>query len=107
MRRTLAVLGGLVLGAVFAQFPEFAQQFVVRLCGAVDELRIIVADFDADAQKFGLSREDALRHYAVSPDVFLQARGVSMARPLARCAKLNGQLIDLATADPWTLVTQL
>lgn len=107
MRRTLAVLGGLGLAAVFAQFPEYAQQYEQRLGGAVNELRIIVADFDADAQKFGLSREEALRHYAVSPDAFLQARGVSMARTLARYTRLNAQLTDLAAADPWTRVTHL
>ena len=107
MRRTLAVLGGLGLAAVFAQFPEYAQQYEQRLGGAVDELRIIVADFDADAQKFGLSRDEALHHYAISPDAFLVARGESMARTLARYGKLNAQLIDLAGADPWTRVTHL
>ena len=107
MRRTLAVLGGLGLAAMFAQFPEYAQQYEQRLGGAVDELRIIVADFDTDAQKFVLSRDEALHHYAVSPDAFLVARGVSMARTLARYAKLNAQLIDLAGADPWTRVTHL
>lgn len=107
MRKTLAVLGGLGLAAVFAQFPEYAQQYEQRLGGAVDELRIIVADFDADAQKFGLSREEALHHYAVSPDAFLIARGESMGRTLARYAKLSAQLTDLAGADPWTRVTHL
>lgn len=107
MRRTLAVLGGLGLAAVFAQFPEYAQQYEQRLGGAVNELRIIVADFDADAQKFGLSRDEALHHYAMSPDAFLVARGQSMARTLARYAKLNGQLVELAAADPWTRVTHL
>jgi hypothetical protein len=107
MRKTLAVLGGLGLAAVFAQFPEYAQQYEQRLGGAVDELRIIVADFDADALRFGLSREDALHHYAVSPDAFLVARGESMARTLARYGRLNAQLIDLAGADAWTRVTHL
>ena len=42
MRRALSILGGLVLGFGFAQFPEYAQQYEQRLGGAVDELRIIV-----------------------------------------------------------------
>src|SRR3569833_3365876 len=107
MRRTLAVLGGLGLAAMFAQFPEYAQQYEQRLGGAVDELRIIVADFDADAQKFGLSRDEALRHYAISPDAFIVARGQSMARTLARYAKLNRQLNNHKAADPRTRVTHL
>jgi len=46
MRRTLGILGGLALGLTLSQFPEYAQQYVQRLGGAVDELRIIVEDFD-------------------------------------------------------------
>jgi len=68
MRRTLATLGGLALGFAFSQFPEYAQQYEQRLGGAVDELRIIVDDFDADARKFGLTRPEALQHYATSPE---------------------------------------
>ena len=100
MRRTLAVLGGLGLAVGFSQFPEYAQQYEQRLGGAVNELRIIVADFDNDAQKFGLSREQALQHYAVSADNFLVARGVSMSRTLARYNELNADLSDLQNAGP-------
>ena len=75
MRRALATLGGLGLAIACSQFPEYAQQYEQRLGGAVDELRIIVADFDADARKFGLSREEALGRYAASPDPFIMARG--------------------------------
>ena len=100
MRRTLATLGGLGLAIAFSQFPEYAQQYEQRLGGAVNELRIIVADFDNDAQKFGLSREQALQHYAVSGDNFLVARGTSMSRTLARYNELNADLTDLQNAGP-------
>lgn len=100
MRRTLATLGGLGLAVAFSQFPEYAQQYEQRLGGAVNELRIIVADFDNDAQKFGLSREQALRHYGVSGDNFLVARGMSMERTLARYAELGADLSDLQNAGP-------
>src|ERR1700761_1477 len=100
MRRTLAAIGGLGLAVLFSQFPEYAQQYEQRLGGAVNELRIIVADFDNDAQKFGLSREAALQHYAVSTDSFLVARGVSMSRTLARYNELNADLRGLQNAGP-------
>jgi hypothetical protein len=100
MRRTLAMLGGLALGFAFSQFPEYAQQYEQRLGGAVDELRIIVEDFDNDARKFGLNRQEALQHYATSPDAFLVGRGVSMARTLARFEKLSAALADLRGAGP-------
>jgi hypothetical protein len=100
MRRTLAVLGGLGLAVAFSQFPEYAQQYEQRLGGAVNELRIVVADFDSDALKFGLDREQALRHYAVSGDNFLVARGASMSRTLARYTRLSADLADLQNAGP-------
>ena len=107
MRRTLATLGGLGLAVAFSQFPEYAQQYEQRLGGAVDELRIITQDFDADAQKFGLSREEALKHYAVSPDSFLIGRGVSMERTLARYQKLSADLADLQGAGPLQRIQHL
>lgn len=98
MRRTLSILGGLVLGFGFAQFPEYAQQYEQRLGGAVDELKLIVEDFDRDAAAFGLNREEALQRYAVSPDEFLVDRGLSMRITLQRYDILRASLTDLQNA---------
>ncbi len=107
MRRTLAVIGGLALGLCFSQFPEYAQQYEQRLGGAVDELKAIVADFDSDATRFGLTREQALQRYAVSPDDFLVARGTSMDRTLSRYTMLSKMLADLQSAGPLDRVVHL
>jgi hypothetical protein len=107
MRRTLAVLGGLGLALGFSQFPEYAQQYEQRLGGAVDELKSIVTDFDRDAQRFGLTRQEALQRYAVSPDDFLIARGTSMDQTLSRYDKLSGMLADLQNAGPLGRVAHL
>ena len=100
MRRALSIIGGLALGFGFAQFPEYAQQYEQRLGGAVDELRIIVDDFDRGAAAFRLSREDALMRYAISPDEFLQDRGLSMRMTLGRYERLRADLEALQTASP-------
>jgi DUF2937 family protein len=107
MRRTLAMIGGLAVGLCFSQFPEYAQQYEQRLGGAVDELKTIVDDFDRDATRFGLTRQQALERYAVSPDDFLVTRGTSMDRALARYQKLSGMLADLQHAGPLERVTHL
>jgi len=107
MRRTLATLGGLCLAVLFSQFPEYAQQYEQRLGGAVNELRIIVADFDADAQRFGLSRPQALQRYSASPDGFIIARGTNMQRTLARYDALRTALEDLQGANAWQRVIHL
>lgn len=107
MRRMLASVAGLGLGVAFSQFPEYAQQYEQRLGGAVDELKTIVADFDRDATRFGLSRPEALKRYEVSPDDFLVARGVSMEGTLARYAELSAMLTDLQNATPAERVVHL
>jgi len=107
MRRTLSLIGGLALGVCFSQFPEYAQQYEQRLGGAVDELKTIVADFDRDATRFGLTRDQALQRYAVSPDDFLVARGTSMDATLARYNKLSTMLADLQSAGPLERVVHL
>jgi hypothetical protein len=99
MRRALSIVGGLALGLSFAQFPEYAQQYEQRLGGAVDELRIIVEDFDRGAASFGLNREDALLRYAASPDEFLQDRGLSMRMTIARYERLSADLAALQSAS--------
>lgn len=107
MRRMLTMVGGLALGLCFSQFPEYAQQYEQRLGGAVDELRTIVDDFDRDATRFGLTRQQALERYTVSPDDFLVARGTSMDRTLARYQELTGMLSDLQQAGPLQRVAHL
>lgn len=52
MLRVLRTLGralGVLAGIVGTQGPEFAQQYGQRLAGTVDELRRVVAGFEADA----------------------------------------------------------
>lgn len=101
MWRTLSIFGGLALGVVLSQFPEYAQQYVQRLGGAVDELRIIAEDFDRSAATAGLSREEALGRYAGSRDNFLEDRGLSMAATLARYEQLGAMLRRIHGAAGW------
>ena len=54
--RAFLVSFGIVSGAGFSQFPEFSQQYLQRLGGAVDELSTVVSDFDRSAATFGMTR---------------------------------------------------
>ena len=60
MGQLVNMCGGAVFLAAASQFPEYSQQYVQRLGGAVDELRLVVADFDKSAAGVGLSRDAAL-----------------------------------------------
>lgn len=101
MRRTLAVFGGGALAIMLSQFPEYAQQYTQRLGGAVDELRIVAEDFERGAGEAGLTRQEAIARYEAAADPFLQERGVSMDRTLARYAELSAILARLRGADAW------
>jgi hypothetical protein len=78
------MLGGFLLAIALSQFPEYAQQYTQRLGGAVDELRVLVQDFDRAATDSGLTRSDALGRFATTGDTFIQGRGTSMERTFAR-----------------------
>ncbi|MEO5807703.1 DUF2937 family protein [Devosia sp.] len=99
MRRTLAGIGGIGLAIALSQFPEYAQQYTQRLGGAVDELRVIVTDFDKAAREGGLDRQQALARFEASPDSFVAGRGISIAQTINRYETLSAALIRLESAN--------
>ena len=96
MFRAITLGVGLVGGLIVAQLPEFSQQYVQRLGGAVDALAQVVADFDASAASSDLSREEALAQLQGSE--FLDRRGQDMRRTFARHERLGAQLERLESA---------
>ncbi|WHO73918.1 DUF2937 family protein [Rhizobium sp. BT03] len=98
--RIIAIVAGLAGGTVFSQAPEFAQQYRQRIGGAIDELRVIVEDFNRQAADHHLDRQQALNTYAHSSDDFLRDRGVSMQSTITRYETLLAQQLKLGTADP-------
>jgi hypothetical protein len=95
--RVIAMAGGLVCAAGLSQFPEYSQQYTQRLSGAVDELSGVVAQFDADAESLGLSRDAALAELALGSRM-AQARAQSMGQVLERHARLSADLAVLETS---------
>jgi hypothetical protein len=101
MRKTLGVIGGLALGVALSQFPEYAQQYVQRLGGAVDELRVIVEEFDRGAADAGLTRQQALDRFSGVSDDFIAGRGKATAATIARYEMLSQNLVELRNASGW------
>lgn len=97
--RFLALVAGLMGAGTFAQFPEASIQYVQRLAGAVDELSVVVEDFDRSARDAGLSRDDALAELTGS--AFLNARNADMIRTITRYDTLSDDLTMLRTAGPF------
>ncbi len=99
IRRVVSMFVGGVMAAGASQAPEFAQQYAQRLGGAVDELGRIVAQFDADARRNGLSREDGLLKLESSSDRFAADRGAAQRRLIQRFEKLEAQKAGMSAPD--------
>ena len=58
--RVIALAFGVSGAAALSQFPEFAQQYLQRLAGKVDQLEVQVAEIDASAASFEMTRAEYL-----------------------------------------------
>lgn len=96
--RTLSFALALSGGLTAAQLPEFSQQYVQRMGGAVDALSTVIADFDASAVAAGLSRDAALN--ALQGSEFLDRRRADMTNTFKRHARLSTELAWLSSARP-------
>lgn len=96
MLRILTLIAGLAGATGLSQFPEFSQQYLQRLAGAVDELAKVVADFDASAEGVGLTRDQALA--SLSGGEFQRARREDMRRTIDRSERLSADLAALREA---------
>ena len=103
MWRILAILGGVSGAVALSQFPEFSQQYLQRLAGKVDALTAVAAQFDATAQKNGLSRDEALA--ALRGSQVLADQQADMRATLALQATLTENLTLLRAAGPLERLT--
>ncbi|NVO23418.1 DUF2937 family protein [Donghicola mangrovi] len=98
--RVVVVSVSLLTGAGLSQFPEFSQQYLQRLGGAVDALEQVVSDFDHSAAAVGLSRHKALDEMNGSP--FLQRRQADLRRTILRYEELLNAYTALRSGGPFT-----
>jgi hypothetical protein len=96
----MATAFGLLGGVAASQGPEFTQQYRQRLGGAVDELRLQVERFDADARAVGRTRDDALNRLRGDPDELLRRQGEAAAANGERLARLERQRQGFVDAGP-------
>lgn len=96
--RILALAGGIAGAVTLSQFPEFSQQYVQRLSGAVDELRAVTFAFDTTARVAGMSRDEALD--AMGGTEFQNRLRDDMAGRISRYERLDADYRVLAAAMP-------
>jgi len=100
--KNIAALG---IGMTLSQFPEYSQQYVQRLGGAVDELTSVVSDFDRTARRSDQTRDEALA--SMTGTEFLEGRRNDMESTIARQERLAASYADLKDAGAFTRLSQI
>jgi Protein of unknown function (DUF2937) len=98
--RRLALAIAVLAALIGSQAPEFAQQYRQRLGGALEELKRIVSEFDAEVQRQNLSRAEALKRLEDNPDPLARERGEDMGKAIERAERLNEQIEAMNSAGP-------
>lgn len=100
LARRFALAVALIAGLIGSQGPEFAQQYRQRIGGALDELRRIVAEFDADAASQHLTPSEGVRRLEDNGDPLARRRGVDIEKTIERRDRLQEQLAAMTSAGP-------
>ena len=92
-----------VLGAVlFAQAPEFMQQYLQRLGGHLDEARRQLLQFQQAAAQSGLSLDRLIDHTTASTDPAVAKLSVVMNDAIARVDTLAAAQAAMQNASFWS-----
>jgi Protein of unknown function (DUF2937) len=98
--RRLAVAVALIAGVIGSQGPEFAEQYRQRMGGALDELKRIVAQFDAAAARQGLTTPQAVGRLEQNAEPLAREQGQNMVETIARADRLEEELEAMRSAGP-------
>ncbi len=101
LTRALALTAGLTGAVGVAQFPEYSQQYVQRLGGAVDELSRFMDEFDADAARLDMSRSAALVDLAQGNQMGA-ARADTIVRTIERHERFSRDLEQMQGLGPFS-----
>ena len=99
MKVIFTITTTLLLGALFSQFPEFYQQYLQRVGGQLDGIRLEISDLDQRAASVQSNRFQYIRRLLENGDPIVQNEGHSLARLLGRQIKLQRTFDDLNTSD--------
>lgn len=98
--RIIPLAGGLVGALALSQFPEFSQQYLQRLSGAVTELRAVTVIVDGAAAVAGKTREEALDELRSGNSALVSDMGAGLAERVERYERLRGDYEALRPATP-------
>jgi Protein of unknown function (DUF2937) len=98
--RRLALAIAVIIGFMDSQAPEFVQQYRQRIGGALDELKAIVAAFNVEASREGLTPPEAIGRLEQNNDTLARERGQDMAETIGRVGRLEDEVEAMQSAAP-------
>lgn len=98
--RVLTLACGVTGAAGLSQFPEFSQQYMQRLGGAVDELSRQVTRYEQEAAELGISVPEMLDGLAAEGPMATQ-QSKNMWTDIRRHERLSDALAALEGAGPF------
>ena len=98
--RRLPVAIALIAGVIGSQGPEFAEQYRQRMGGALDELKRIVAQFEAAAARQGLTTPQAVGRLEQNAEPLAREQGQNMVETIARADRLEEEFEAMWSAGP-------
>lgn len=105
MRTFMAVLDKLFavsFALLFAQFPEFFQQYLQRLQGHAAELRRLIAQWEQLAQKSHQSLTAYIQSFVEHADPTVGQHGLLLQQGVERLNQLSDYSIQLQQATAWS-----
>lgn len=96
----MRVVAALFAGTLFSQSAEFSQQYLQRLGGAADEMRVVVERFAESARASELSPDEAIARLKENSDNLAARQGTDAEANLARYAALEERYRELIATTP-------
>jgi len=100
MKLVFTIITALLFGSLLSQFPEFYQQYLQRLGGQLDGIRLEITDLDQRAESVQKNRFEYIRRLLENDDPIVQNEGDNLARLLGRQIKLQRTFDDLNSSNP-------
>ena len=100
MKLVFTIITALLFGSLLSQFPEFYQQYLQRLGGQLDGIRLEITDLDQRAESAQKNRFEYIRRLLENDDPIVQNEGDNLARLLGKQIKLQRTFDDLNSSNP-------
>ena len=100
MKLVFTIITALLFGSLLSQFPEFYQQYLQRLGGQLDGIRLEITDLDQRAESVQKNRFEYIRRLLENDDPIVQNEGDNLARLLGKQIKLQRTFDDLNSSNP-------